>query len=180
MIQALQSIHQLSEQLKLKPLVIEDAQALFAEISESRAQLAKYLYWVDGVTDVVSTECYIDERINSGLPSATWFTIINGERVCGVFGIKYIDGDKHLAEVGYWLGTNAQGRGVISQIITYIKAFLKQHQVRDLVIACLAQNNVSIRVAEKAGGKLVSVEPKAMVIDGQAQALLTYQISLSA
>lgn len=179
MVQALQSIHQLSEQLKLKPLVMDDAQALFAEISKHRAQLAKYLYWVDSVTDIASAERYINERINSRLPDATWFAIIKEEQLSGVFGIKYIDRDKQLAEVGYWLSASAQGKGVISKIIAYIKALLKQHQVRDLAIACLAQNSASIRVAEKAGGKLVSVEPEAMVIDGQAQALLTYQINLS-
>ncbi|REL34710.1 GNAT family N-acetyltransferase [Thalassotalea euphylliae] len=178
MTQALLSPHQITEQLALLPLTAEDASPLFTLIQKNRANLAKYLYWVSDVTDVASTERYILERVNSGLPSATWLKILDNQQICGVFGIKYIDADKQLAEVGYWLSSDSQGRGIISQVIRYMTHILAKHKVRYLNIACLEQNAASIRVAEKAGGQLVSVEPKFLKVNGDWQALLTFQIPL--
>ena len=170
--------HPITDRLALHPLTIADATSLFYLVEQNRTILSSYLYWVDSVVDIASAKRYISQRIQSDLPNATWLKIVVGGEVAGVFGIKYIEPDTKVAEVGYWLTQYVQGQGIMSEIVSYIQQLFRYHQISTLRIKCLAENTASIKVAEKSGASLVSVEPDAMKMNGQWQALLTFEKAL--
>ncbi|NMP30842.1 GNAT family N-acetyltransferase [Thalassotalea sp. M1531] len=171
------SKHIIEENLALRPLSIKDAGEVFLLVEKNREHLAQYLYWVNKVVDVNSTEQYIKARIESELPKATWFAIEVNNKLCGIFGVKSVSSD-FIAEVGYWLCSSVQGKGVMSQIVRYINTQLKQQNVKVIEFRCLEENKSSIRVAQNAGASLVKVEPNAMKINQQLQSLLFYHVTL--
>ena len=56
----------MSKDIKLSPLLESDAPDVLRLVNENRINLAKYLYWVKGVSDIASAHKYIFERVNSG------------------------------------------------------------------------------------------------------------------
>jgi len=169
---------QLSEKLALKPLLINDAPALFRRIDANRLMLATYLYWVKDVVDEESCRRYIDERANSYLPKRQWFGVyVNGE-ISGVFSIKSID-DNGCAELGYWLSEHAHGHGVISRCVDYIATHRNDFGIKALEFHCLSKNIASISIAKKAGANYVSIITDYFELDGQMQDLLVYRAELA-
>ena len=166
----------ISNTLSLSLIKESDAEQFHQIILASKPHLAKYLYWAENITDLASTEEYLQQRVHSQLPRAAWYKILIDSELCGLFAIKSIQ--DNIAEVGYWLKQDAQGKGVISQILTAMKKHLKNEGVHSIEIRCLEQNKASINVAKKAGAQLMNTIKNHSVIDGQQQDLLVFNVEI--
>ncbi len=167
------SIH-VTEEIVLETLSRSDAKAVFDLVENNRNQLQQYLYWVDDVTDIKSTEQYIDARINSGLPEARWYKIVFRNKVSGIFGVKSLCREQSEAEIGYWLSQGAQRYGVVSRIISEVCTILKSEGIHFLKINCLQENQASIAVAERSGAIHTGIISDYLQVAGQFQDLYTY------
>lgn len=167
-----------SPHISLSSLKISDAPDILALVNHNRARLNQYLYWVEDVQCVDSAEQYIFERVNSGLNEALWFKIYFNNEMCGVFAVKSICPQTHVAELGYWLGDNAKGNGVISQIISYLPSLLAHTAAKTIEFRCLEQNHASIKVALRAGATQVGSLPNFIVANGIKQNLNIYRVAL--
>ncbi|TMO73151.1 N-acetyltransferase [Pseudoalteromonas sp. S3785] len=169
---------QISEHIKLAPLVESDAADILKAVNVSRASLGKFLPWVEGVNNIESAKKYILERVNSGLNGSQWFKIYYKDNLSGVFAIKYICPDLNIAELGYWLSCDAQGNGIISQVITKAPQLLTSTHVKFIEFRCLEKNAASIKVALKSGALLVDVIPNFLVADDVWQNLNIYRAAV--
>ncbi len=166
----------ISPATSLKLLSLSDAPALLSVINQSRARLCRYLYWVDHVTDLTSTEEYINERITSTLYNAAWYGIYHDGQLCGVFGVKYVNEQTKIAEMGYWLGDEAVGKGVMLQVLTVLrKQIAEKYDVNFIEFRVLEQNTASLNLAKKAGARCVAVEPFDTQTTFSSQRLLIYR-----
>ena len=168
----------ITDNVSLEQLSTEDSPTIFSLVEENRKQLQRFLYWVDEVTDLRTTEDYIEKRIHSGLPGAKWFKVVLMHEPAGVFGIKSVCTEKSEAEIGFWLSQKAQGKGLISQAISAVSELLKQQNIRTLKMTCLHENKASIAVAKRAGAVHTGTEPNYLNIDGQLQDLQIYTLQL--
>lgn len=147
---------QITPKLILEPLSVAHAPQLLTVINANRERLTQYLYWAERVTDLPSTQQYINERVNSGLAGAQWFAVYFNDQLSGVFAIKSISTDEKIAEVGYWLAKQATGNQVINHIVAYFsKNFLINGSASVIEFQCLEDNIASIKVAEKSGAIFV-------------------------
>ncbi|MFY8351228.1 GNAT family N-acetyltransferase [Pseudoalteromonas sp. SSM20] len=169
---------QISPQIILRPLNLLDASAILSLVNLNRERLAEYLYWVEDVRCVDSAKQYIFDRVNNGLNEAHWFKIYFNNEICGVFAVKSICPQTHVAELGYWLGDSAKGNGVISQIVKYLPKLLANTSANAIEFRCLEQNHASIKVALRAGANLVGSIPDFMVANGIKQNLNIYRVTL--
>ena len=169
---------QISTQIILRPLNLSDASAILSLVNLNRERLAEYLYWVEDVQCVDSAKQYIFDRVNNGLNEAHWFKIYFNNEICGVFAVKSICPQTHVAELGYWLGDSAKGNGVISQIVKYLPKLLANTSANAIEFRCLEQNHASIKVALRAGANLVGSIPDFMVANGIKQNLNIYRVTL--
>ena len=170
---------EISEEVALVLLSTNDAEEMFSLIEREREMLGKYLYWVNDVVDIDSTREYLNVRLSSGLPGSTWYKITYHGQVIGVFGVKSIDLKESVAEIGYWLSSQHQGKGIISRVISAVSTRLKnKHDVCYLNIHCLEANSASISVAERAGGQHSKTIPGYFAIDGKLQDLKIYTVQL--
>lgn len=168
----------ISPQIFLSPLNISDAPAILALVNLNRERLTAYLYWVEDVQCVDAARQYIFERINSGLNEAHWFKIYFNNEICGVFAVKSVCPQTQVAELGYWLGDNGKGNGVISQIVNYLPKLLANTSANAIEFRCLEQNHASIKVALRAGAYLVGSIPGFMEASGIKQNLNIYRVTL--
>ncbi|MDE3270455.1 GNAT family N-acetyltransferase [Pseudoalteromonas sp. G4] len=169
---------QISPQIILRPLNLSDASAILSLVNLNRERLAEYLYWVEDVQCVDSAKQYIFDRVNNGLNEAHWFKIYFNNEICGVFAVKSVCPQTHVAELGYWLGDSAKGNGVISQIVNYLPKLLANTSANAIEFRCLEQNHASIKVALRAGANLVGSIPDFMVANGIKQNLNIYRVTL--
>jgi len=91
----------------------------------------------------------------SAATSATFAIHVNGvEGAAGGIGVRFLEGlDEGSAEIGYWIGADARGRGVATAA-TRLAARWAFDNVPDLArlqLRAAVENVASNRVAEKAG-----------------------------
>lgn len=168
-----------SDNLELQTLSVDDAEAIFPLIDHDRVSMCQYLHWVNEVVDVVSTRSYLENRISSEVYGVAWYKILYAGQVAGVFGVKSINRATSTAEIGYWLSSHYQGKGIVAQCISSIADLLRiKHSIHYLEIRCLENNTASIAVAQRAGAKHIDTIPGDLTSKGELQGMLVYRIDL--
>ncbi len=169
---------QIAEHIKLAPLVESDAADILRVVNLSRASLGQFLPWVEGVNNIESAKKYILDRVNSGLNGSQWFKIYYKDNLSGVFAVKSICSELNIAELGYWLSSDAQGNGIISQVIARVPSILKNTSAKVVEFRCLEQNVASINIALKSGASLVDTIPDFAFTNNTMQQLNIYRVGL--
>jgi RimJ/RimL family protein N-acetyltransferase len=80
------------------------------------------------------------------------FAIVDGERVVGSIGVRWLDGfDEGTAEVGYWVAAEARGRGLCTRALRLVSRWVLDGRAERLQLRADEENAPSNRVALKAG-----------------------------
>ncbi|RZM80795.1 GNAT family N-acetyltransferase [Pseudoalteromonas rubra] len=145
--------YHISPHLYLTPLNIEQANVLLEAVDMSRESLEIYLPWAQAVTDLNSAKKYITER--QDMPGSRYFSIMYHKQFMGVFAVKSVEAP-NTCEIGYWLCKQARGNAIIDQILSVMLPSLKEEQkIRYIEFHCLDFNIPSIKIAQRAGAKLI-------------------------
>ncbi|WP_105198917.1 GNAT family N-acetyltransferase [Pseudoalteromonas sp. T1lg10] len=167
----------ISSDIHLNHLSVTDAPRLYEAVELSRANLSQYMAWEKSVLDSASARAYIESRLNSGLDGAQWFSIQFHNQFSGVFGVKYIDPDKGVCELGYWLADNARGNRVVGQILAVMIPYLATELgISTIEFQCLENNFASIKIVERAGARLLRKVPNTLDIPNKEQAIGIYSL----
>jgi len=148
------------ENVKLRIVNPDDAENLYQQIEKTRSQLAKYMPWGESTKSVEDERkflTYCQGRIADKklLALSIW---INGEPV-GMIDLHNIDLDNSHAEVGYWLGGEYQGNGVMTDCLQKLLEIgfdeLKLHKIKLLAEQVNKSSNaVAVKVGFKLEGQL--------------------------
>lgn len=117
------TIH-VQEDLRLELTNTRHAEALFFAIDHNREHLSKFLSWVKNMQSVTDTVRYIKncEQLHLAEKEVS-FVICHQERLVGRIGLHHLDILNKNAAIGYWLTSDAEGKGIIStackKIISY-------------------------------------------------------------
>ena len=86
-------------------------------------------------------------------PSPTAWAIEVGGEAAGGIGIEmHGDVERVSAEIGYWLGESAWGRGIATEALIAVRAeAFRQFEITRLYALPFADHTASIRVLEKSG-----------------------------
>lgn len=109
-------------------------------------------FWLKDMAEQAAAErrfnwCVADHETDQGLGNVTLFNL---------------DTD---VELGYWLHPDAQGRGVMAEAIQQVAEwYFARFAGPRIVIRTAATNRAARRTAEKAGFRLVGIEPAAFPI----------------
>src|SRR5215207_4524787 len=139
----------------LRPYRGGDAEHVFAAIEESRAHLRPWVTWVDNNRTVDDVRDYCIRR------QANWllrtelalgiFDSVNG-RYLGGTGLHDPDWELRTFGIGYWLRVTATGHGYATESTRLLADFaLSRLQARRVTLRCVARNDASRHVAERAG-----------------------------
>ena len=137
----------------LRAATLADAGEMYAVIDRNRDHLAHWLAWVPGARAAGDIELFLlgaldSVRRGSGVTCA----ILSERRIVGAVGLHRTDSPERCAEIGYWLGQEACGRGVMTDavraMIAYAFAELGIHRV-ELIAA--TENIRSRNIAQRLG-----------------------------
>lgn len=149
----------------LDPLGLEHAEPLFTLVHGSRPHLYPWLPWLKRIHSPQDTAAFILRLVAERGPQ---FVINVDNRLCGGLGFYALDQTEKKAALGYWLGAEYTGQGImldaVRQLCNY--GFLHFH-LQKIEIRCAVNNHASRKVPERLGFYLEGVQPKAEWLSDQ-------------
>ncbi|MBD0380235.1 GNAT family N-acetyltransferase [Paenibacillus sedimenti] len=132
--------NQINDDIHLKLLETRFADELFALSDKNRDYLREWLPWLDATVSVEQTRNFIQSTLkayadNNGFNCGIFYK----GRIAGCIGLHGIDWINKKTSIGYWLGADFQGQGIMT---------LACKAVIDYVFNDLSLNRVEIRAAE--------------------------------
>ncbi|MDP3719960.1 MAG: GNAT family protein [Acidobacteriota bacterium] len=96
-----------------------------------------------------------------------WALEVGGEAAGGIGVELHTDVERVSAEIGYWLGESAWGRGIGTEALTAVTAeVFRLHDLTRIYALPFADNHASIRILEKAGYTLEGHLRQSAIKDG--------------
>lgn len=132
---------------------MRDAPDLFKLVDSSREHLRRWLPWLDDNKSVKDSESFIrsslaQETSNNGFQAGIW----HDGQLAGVIGLNGINWRDRQTMIGYWLGIEYQGQGIVTgaceALLKYAFEILGLNRV---VIRAAEGNAKSIAVAKRLG-----------------------------
>jgi ribosomal-protein-serine acetyltransferase len=148
--------------LELRLLTEAHSSLLFRLINRNRAMLRQWLPWVDGTRSLDDTRRFIrfglrQHAKRNGLHAGVWVE----QQLAGIISFNYLDQGKRQTEIGYWLGQDFQGRGLMSAacraMIHYAFTRLGLERIE---IRCAAANSRSRAIPERLGFEQEGIIPQ--------------------
>jgi len=153
----------------LKLLEDRHAAAIFAVVNRDRAYLRKWLPWVDLTARADDTLKFVKATLaqfanNEGLTAGIW----QGKEYVGTVGTHKIDWLNRKVEIGYWLASKFQGRGIVTGACRLLTdhAF-EEWKLNRVEIHCAPGNKKSCAIPKRLGFQLEGVLRKAQLVSGK-------------
>jgi len=135
------------------PVAVEHAAALASLVQKNIEHLQAYL---PAVADLCSVEtardhlCRAVERASEG-EIFEWHLFVEGS-LCGSVRLKDIDRSDRKAKIGYFIGHQFAGRGIVSSAVSTVLEFcFGSLNLNRIELRCAVENVRSKRVAERLG-----------------------------
>ena len=137
----------------LRQLQPENAPQLFLLINQCRKTLRKFLPWVDYNTTEEHSLRFIElMKRKADEQDAIAFGIWHKGELCGVIDLHGWDHLLSKAEIGYWIATEMQGKGIVTEscktLIGYAFSAMRLNKVE---IRFVLQNEKSSQIPIKLG-----------------------------
>ena len=132
-------IHKIDEKVSLKLIELSDAERVFELTDKSRNYLKEWLPWFDFTHSVEDTKDFIQGCLKGYSENRSLNTVILFNReIVGVAGFNSINWSNKTVYIGYWLGEEYQGRGIMTKAAKALTNYAFNH---------LSINKVEIRAA---------------------------------
>ncbi len=154
----------------------QHAQELYTAIIENRAHLSKWLPWVGASYSLAESRGFISNALQqhvcgNGFQAGIWYNKL----LVGVIGLHPIDQQNRKASIGYWLGAEYEGKGLMSAAVSacldYCYGELKLNRVE---IRCAAGNTKSQAVPVRLGFQREGMIRQAQWLHGHFVDLIVY------
>lgn len=164
--------------LELRLLEERHAPTLFALVNCQREYLREWLQWTDSTRTEDDILAFIRRSLeqfasNGGLTAGIWEL----GQLAGVIGTHAIDWINRKAEVGYWLGREYRGRGIVTEACrAMVKHLLVELELNRVEIHCAAGNGRSIAVPKRLGFTHEGTRRQAHLLNGRYVDLEVYSL----
>ncbi len=141
------------EDLVLRFIRLDEAEALYALVDKNRAHLRQWLNWVDAQTSAESSRRNIAKRLERAEKGeARELGIFREGALIGSLGFNRISSENRKASIGYWITEEFQGKGIVTDCVKALISFgfkeLNLHRIR---IQCHVENKRSASIPERLG-----------------------------
>lgn len=146
-------IYDVDEEIRLRMLNTGDAISLFTLTDQSRAYLRQWLPWLDDTVTVNDSQKFIENsfQLYAEQKGVTAGIFYYGQLV-GMAGYNNIDWQNKIAYIGYWLGADFQGRGIMTRVVKALVDYaFEQLLLKRVDIRAASENNRSRAIPERLG-----------------------------
>ncbi|RYD18476.1 MAG: GNAT family N-acetyltransferase [Verrucomicrobiaceae bacterium] len=144
---------QLTDQTSISLSVPQFAEELFDLTDRNRLFLRKWLPWLDRVRTVEDTRSFLDRQLQRfAKGESLHVTIFHEGKVAGVAGFNSIDHDTRIGYIGYWLGEEFNGRGIMTAVVRDLIVIGRDyHSLQKVDIRCATGNARSRAIPGRLG-----------------------------
>jgi ribosomal-protein-serine acetyltransferase len=140
----------------LRLLRQSDAETIFRVVDSDRDHLGRWLIWVDSSRTAEDTRKFlasVEQKYEAGETCA--YGIWDGADFLGICGLHDISRVNANAQVGYWLRSAAQGRGVMTRAVDALLSLgFTLLDLQRIELRAAEANQRSWLVAERLGFRL--------------------------
>lgn len=134
-------LYKIDDQLSLKQAEVNDAERLFELTESGREYMKEWLPWLDFTVTVDDTREFVKGTMLGYAENRSLTTVIIYEgEIVGTAGFNSINWSNKTAYIGYWLGHEYQGKGIMTRVAKGLTDYAFHH---------LKLNKVEIRAAEE-------------------------------
>jgi ribosomal-protein-serine acetyltransferase len=143
----------IDQDIELRLLEKQDAAELFLLIENNRAHLREWLPWLDSSVKEEDTANFIRMSLekfygNKAFETGIWYK----GKIAGVIGLHEIDWPNEKTAIGYWIGKEYQGKGLITKACkAAIKHIFEELNLKRLEIRCATENLKSRAIPVRLG-----------------------------
>ena len=149
---------------------LADAPAIAAAVQSSRSELAAWMDWCSADYDVADAVGWVQAARDARQRKLAYEFVIEGQdgRLLGCCGLNAVDALNRRANLGYWVRTEATGRGIARTAAAQAVAFAFTHtDLERLEIVVAVGNAPSLAVAAALGAWREGVLARRLAIGGQ-------------
>ena len=159
--------------VELRLLEERHAATVFARIDGNREYLREWMPWVDATLTEGDTLAFIRASLeqfagNNGFAAGIWSAAGKSETFAGVIGTHKINWMNRKVEIGYWVGEEFQGRGIVTEacraVVTHLFCELDLNRIE---IHCATANAKSCAIARRLGFTLEGTLREAELCTGR-------------
>jgi ribosomal-protein-serine acetyltransferase len=146
-------IYKINKELSLKLIELKDCSRIYELMNQSRSYLREWLPWLDYTTKPEDTNEFIKICLTGFAESKSLTTVIlfKGD-IVGVASFNSINWSNKTAQIGYWLGQDYQGNGIIIKVTKALVEYaFNELKLNKVEIRVATENVKSRRIPEKLG-----------------------------
>jgi ribosomal-protein-serine acetyltransferase len=146
-------VHKIDEDISLKLIELRDEEMIFELINNSRDYLREWLPWLDNTTKLEDTKEFIKIYLKSSTENTSKNTVILFKgKIVGVAGYNKINRSNKTAYIGYWLGKEFQGNGIMTKVAKTLTDYaFRELNLNKVEIRAAAKNKKSRDIPERLG-----------------------------
>ncbi|MCP8618105.1 GNAT family N-acetyltransferase [Salirhabdus salicampi] len=146
-------IFPVNQDIQLKLLERQDASQIFHLVDDNRHFLRKWLPWVDNMRSVEDYYPVIDMWLSQfANHNGFQVAILYNGHMAGMVGLHQIDWRQKQTTIGYWLGENYQGKGIMTKTVEHVVRYIFQElRLNRVEIRCGVHNYKSRAIPERLG-----------------------------
>lgn len=146
--------------LVLRHIMPLDAEEIFNTIDIQRDHLGQWLPFVALTTDLAYTINFLNSILEAeNEKNVCVYTIRYHDQFAGVIGFKASDRPNKRTEIGYWMGTEFQHKGIMTRCVkTLCDRAFNEMDINRIQIRCAVNNTPSSAIAKRLGFSFEGIE----------------------
>ena len=167
-----------NKEITLKSIEQKNAEVIFKRINKDRYYLSEWLSWVGSTEGVIDTLKYIsmvkDKNMYNGrLVLEIWYK----NEFAGLIDLHNGDRENKKAEIGYWLGKDFQGKGIMTKsCASCLTLAFNKFDLNRIVIKCAKGNKKSQSIPKRLNFKFEGIEREGQLLYDEFVDLYNYSI----
>ncbi len=164
------------DEIELRLKEVRYADEYFALIVRNIEHLRVWMPWAAAEQTLEATKAFMKANMHEfaegiGLPTTIWY----GGQMVGVIDFPRMSWEKRLAEIGYWLDKDMQGKGIITRATRALVTYAFQEYGLHKVEIHAAKENVRSRaVPERLGFTLEGTMRQTTWLNGNVHDMVVY------
>lgn len=150
----------LDEHVLLRRIAVTDAPAMFRLIDSQREYLGEWLPFIPFTVSVEDSMAFLESVCSLPDEKCEYvFAIIVDGNFAGTIGIKDTDLANCRTEIGYWLGEQYQGRGIVTRAVEALCLMAyNELGINRIQIKCAVGNHKSSNIPKRLGFRFEGTE----------------------
>ncbi|GAB4549088.1 MAG: GNAT family protein [Pleurocapsa sp.] len=167
---------EIDRDLKLSLSIPQYAEELFKLTDKNRDFLKQWLPWLDNIQKVSDTQEFIElQLLKFQQKKALHITIFYQNQIVGVLGFNQIDTVNGIGYIGYWLGEEYNGKGIMTKSVQeLVEIGHSYYSFNRIDIRCAVENSRSRAIPERLGFKNEGIIRQAVKYYDTYQDLVVY------